>query len=82
MQADQLKNELSNITSNSERSLMAARAYSNIADGVDDAKDLVENSNNAANNATELVSVYCKSLIIRFQLEFLTHLNIFIECGY
>lgn len=35
---------------------MAAHAYSNIADGVDAANDLVVNSNQAADNATDLVS--------------------------
>lgn len=50
-----MKNELSNIASNSERSLQAAHAYSNIADGIDAAKDSADNSNEAANNATKLV---------------------------
>lgn len=54
--ADQLKNELSNITANSERSLMAAHSYSDIVDSVGAARNLVKSSQAAANNATELVS--------------------------
>lgn len=55
-QKDQLKNELSNITANSERSLMAANSYSDIVDRVNEARKLVQGSQAAANNATELVS--------------------------
>lgn len=55
-QATQLKQELTNITLNSERPLTAAHSYSNIADGVNAANELVDNSNQAAINATELVS--------------------------
>lgn len=54
--ADQLKNELSNITANSERSLMAAHSYSDIVDSVGAARNLVKTAEQAANNATELVS--------------------------
>lgn len=65
MQANQLKKELSNITLNTERPLTAANSYSNIADGVNAAKELVDLSNQAANNATELVS----SLVFNLNFE-------------
>lgn len=58
MQAEQLKNELSNIAANSEQSLKAAHAYSDIADAINEAKDSSKNSKLAANNATDLVSVF------------------------
>lgn len=61
-----MKNELSGITSNSERSLTAAHAYSNIADGVNAANDFADNSNQAADNATELVSTINLNVVFQF----------------
>lgn len=53
--AQDLKNQLSNITSNSETALKAANAYSNIADAVNAARNSVKSAKLAAGNATELV---------------------------
>lgn len=54
--AANLKNELSNIASNSETALKAANAYSDIADAVNAARNAVKSAKLASGNATELVS--------------------------
>lgn len=55
--ANDLKSQLSNITSNSETALKAANAYSDITDAVNAARNAVKSSKLAAGNATELVSI-------------------------
>lgn len=64
-----MKKELSNITLNTERPLTAANSYSNIADGVNGAKKLADNSSHAANNATELVSTENRRFNLNFEPE-------------
>lgn len=53
--AQELKNQLSNITANSETALKAANSYSNIADAVNQARTAVKSAKLSAGNATELV---------------------------
>lgn len=53
--AENLRNQLSNITSNSETALKAANAYSDIVDAVNEARNSVKSAKLAAGNATELV---------------------------
>lgn len=51
-----MKNELENITGNTETPLKAANAYSDIIKGLDTVKEIINNSTIAANNAVEMVS--------------------------
>lgn len=50
-----MRDELSNIKSNSENPLKAAHAYGDIAESVDSALKKVKSAKLAAGNATELV---------------------------
>lgn len=50
-----MKNELSNITANSEIPLKAAHAYSDIVADVNAAQNAIKSAKQAAGNATELV---------------------------
>lgn len=52
-----MKNELSNITSNSEVQLKAAHAYSDIIESVGAARNAAKESKLSAGNATELVII-------------------------
>lgn len=54
-EAEDLREQITNIESNSEMPLQAAKAYSNIVENVNDAKSAVNAAKYAAGNATEMV---------------------------
>lgn len=58
LEAEDLKDQLALISSNSDTPLQAAQAYSNIVENVNDAQKAVSDAKEAAGNATEIVSIF------------------------